>query len=73
MSVLSWLGGIGEILSAVKKKKVFVLWYKELTGAWIIKSKPLSYRQCRKTRTALIALGAYQLDRFAILRDGTKP
>ncbi len=71
MAVWTVIAGALAAIPALLKKKRFVLWYEGMDAIWRKKSTPISYRQCRKTRTALVALGKYQIERFAILRDGT--
>lgn len=68
MALISSLAGL-----LVGKKKKFILWYRGLDEKWTEKTKPLSYRQCRKTRTTLVKTGPYLFARFAIFREGTKP
>ena len=71
---------IGQILAALttvipvfKKKKKFCLWYLGLNGRWVKKTpNGISKRQCRKTRSELMRLGA-DPDRFSIIREGVNP
>jgi hypothetical protein len=73
MSVWTAVGGLLTLLPAMLKKKRFVLHYQGLDAVWRKKSNPMSKRQCRKTRSALVALGPYLFARFAILREGVDP
>lgn len=74
MSVIPVIGPAIELVNKLIRKKPFVLWYHDLrTEKWVMKSDPMSKRQCRKTRTDLVSTGGYLADRFAILRKGVTP
>jgi hypothetical protein len=70
VSVIAVVGSVLTVLPAILRKKPFCLWYWNGT-AWVLKAGPFSYRQCRKTRTALTKLG--MTNKFTILRKGVEP
>jgi len=66
------IGGLLAALPAlIPKKKPFVLWY-WYGSLWVKQGGPFSYRQCRKTRAQLIAMGM-KPSLFVILRNGVTP
>jgi hypothetical protein len=74
------VGLVSGIIKIVGKKKPNALWYQGVlptanvpNGIWLKKAGPMSARQCRKTRNALVGGGGYELARFMIVREGVNP
>lgn len=67
------IGPILVLIEALFKKKAYCLWYHQQDMKWVKKGGPFSYRQCEKTRTALVNDFHYAENAFSILRYGVTP